>query len=146
MKTLLGIALAIFIVCLALSSCAYARPPHVHFAGYDAGEVVPHPSGCPWSQFCGCGAAEHIFGHFVPQSSGLWLASSWRKYPRAACAPGNAAVWSGHVAAIESCFGDGTAMLYDANSGGHLTRVHRASLAGAAIVDPHSGREWATAR
>jgi hypothetical protein len=35
--------------------------------------------------------------------------------------------------------GDGTATVYDANSGGGLTRVHRVSLAGLTIVNPHGG-------
>jgi hypothetical protein len=40
------------------------------------------------------------------------------------------------VAYIESADGDGQATLYDPNSGGHLTRVHKRSLAGATIVNP----------
>jgi hypothetical protein len=51
-----------------------------------------------------------------------------------------AALWgTRHVAVIRSVNGDGTASVYDANSGGGLTRVHRVSLAGLTIVDPHGG-------
>jgi len=51
-----------------------------------------------------------------------------------------AALWgTRHVAIIREVHGDGTATVYDANSGGGLTRVHRVSLAGLTIVDPHSG-------
>ena len=51
-----------------------------------------------------------------------------------------AALWGGrHVAVIREVHGDGTATVYDANSGGGLTRVHRVSLAGLTIVDPHGG-------
>ena len=51
-----------------------------------------------------------------------------------------AALWGRrHVAVIREVRGDGTATVYDANSGGGLTRVHRVSLAGLTIVDPHGG-------
>lgn len=128
-----------------LATVAHAHPRHHRFVGYDSGEIVSHPAGCPWNLFCGCGAAERAFGHFVPQSSGLWLASSWLAFPRAAPGPGMAAVWSGHVAIIESYEGGDVAVLYDANSGGHLTRIHRASIAGARIVNPHGGKAYASA-
>lgn len=119
--------------CLVLATSA-AQAGH-RYRVSDYGEVVAHPAGCPWSLFCGCGAAEHILGHFVPQSSGLWLTTTWYRYPHLRnCERGAGAVWPGHVAAIESCEGNGIAILYDANSGGHLTRIHRASLAGATIV------------
>jgi hypothetical protein len=43
------------------------------------------------------------------------------------------------VAAIWTVHGDGTATVYDANSGAGLTRIHRISLAGLVVVDPHVG-------
>ncbi len=45
-----------------------------------------------------------------------------------------------HVAAIRVVHGDGTATVYDANSGGVLTRIHRISLAGLVVVDSHVGQ------
>ena len=49
-----------------------------------------------------------------------------------------------HVAIIRQYNGDGTAVLYDANSGKGLTRVHRVRIAGLAVVDPHPGRTLPT--
>ena len=95
--------------------------------------IVPHPSGCPATQFCGCGVSVKVFGHPVRD---LYLASAWRRFPRATARPGMVAIWgSRHVAYIISVDGD-EAMLYDPNSGGHATRIHRRSLAGATIVNP----------
>jgi hypothetical protein len=103
-------------------------------ASYGRGEIVAHPAGCPRTLFCGCGAA-HELGL---SDRSLWLARSWYKFPRATAAPGMAALWgTRHVAIIRETHGDGTATVYDANSGGGLTRVHRVSLAGLTIVDPH---------
>jgi hypothetical protein len=102
---------------------------------YGGGEVVAHPANCPRASFCGCGAA-HELGL---SDRSLWLVRSWYKFPRAAAAPGMAALWgTRHVAVIRSVHGDGTATVFDANSGGGLTRVHRISLAGLAIVNPHA--------
>lgn len=101
--------------------------------GIDDSQILPHPSGCPHTAFCGCGVAVKVFGE---ARRDLWAAAAWRRFPRAACGSGRVAVWSGHVAYIQECHGDGTATLYDPNSGGHLTRIHRRSLAGATIVDP----------
>ena len=103
---------------------------------YGSGEVVAHPANCPRTLFCGCGAAREL----GLSDRALWLVGSWYKFPRAAAAPGTAALWGGrHVAVIREVHGDGTATVYDANSGGGLTRVHRISLAGLTIVDPHGG-------
>jgi hypothetical protein len=116
-----------------------AMAHHAHFSSRYAdgrGEVVAHPADCPRTLFCGCGAA-HDLGL---SDRSLWLVRSWYKFPRAAAAPGMAALWgTRHVAVIRSVNGDGTASVYDANSGGGLTRVHRVSLAGLTIVDPHGG-------
>ncbi len=109
----------------------YALPPYA-----SGGEVVAHPAGCPRTLFCGCGAAQAL----GLSDRSLWLVSSWHKFPRATAAPGMAALWGGrHVAVIREVHGDGTATVYDANSGGGRTRVHRVSLAGLTIVDPHGG-------
>lgn len=101
-----------------------------------ADEIIAHPAGCPRYLFCGCGASVEVFGHPV---RGLYLAWNWIRYPRASPGPGMVAVWRGHVSVIRQSYGDGTAMVYDANSGGGLTRIRRVSLRGAVIVDPHGG-------
>lgn len=125
---------------LALTSASEARGRHHHASrghhhrvAYDGGSVVAHPAGCPWTAFCGCGASVRIFGHPVRS---LYLASNWFRFPRAAAAPGMAAVRSHHVFIIEAVHGDGTVTAYDANSGGHMTREHRVSLAGYTVVNP----------
>jgi hypothetical protein len=101
-----------------------------------ATQVVSHPDGCPRSQFCGCGVSVRVFGHPVRD---LWLVQNWYRFPRAQPASGNVAILgSRHVAFILEAYGDGTATLYDPNSGGGLTRVHRVSLRGWAVVDPHA--------
>lgn len=99
-------------------------------------EVVSHPEGCPRSLFCGCGVSVRVFGHPVRD---LWLVQNWYRFPRAEAAAGNVAILgSRHVAYILQAYGDGTATLYDPNSGGGLTRVHRVSLRGWAVVDPRA--------
>jgi hypothetical protein len=49
-----------------------------------------------------------------------------------------AAVRNHHVMVIESVDGNGNATVYDANSGGHQTRIHVRSLSGYRVVDPHA--------
>lgn len=99
-------------------------------------DVVAHPAGCPRVAFCGCGAAIEVFGRPI---RALWLAANWFRFPRAEPAPGMAAVRPHHVMVIREIRGDGRALVYDANSGGHLTRVHVRSLAGYRIVNPRGG-------
>ena len=114
------------------------RPLDIRSPAQVASQIVSHPSGCPGRAFCGCGVALRVFGHHVRD---LWLARNWFRFPRSAPAAGNVAIFrgGGHVAYIEQVHGDGTATLYDPNSGGHQTRVHRRSLAGAVIVNPNGG-------
>jgi hypothetical protein len=107
-----------------------------HLASNSTGQIVAHPGGCPRSAFCGCGASVRLFGHSV---RGLWLASNWFRFPRAAPAPGMAAVRSHHVMVLEADLGGGVWQVYDANSGGHATRVHARSIAGYTIVNPTGG-------
>lgn len=104
---------------------------------YDGGHVVSHPAGCPWRLFCGCGASVRVFGYPVRD---LFLAENWRRFPSAMPGAGMVAWRSGHVFVIESVNGDGTVVAYDANSGGHLTRIHTVSLSGFHVVDPHGAR------
>jgi hypothetical protein len=113
----------------------HAATPSRAFAGAE-GQIVAHPAGCPRTLFCGCGAAQEL----GLTDSSLWAVKSWYKFPRAAAAAGMALLWGErHVAAIRTVHGDGTATVYAANSGGGLTRVHRISLAGLIVVDPHAG-------
>lgn len=99
-----------------------------------SGEVVGgRPSGCPHA-FCGCGASLHLFGRIIPS---LNLAANWFQFPRAAPAPGMAAVRRHHVMVLEADLGGGIWSVFDANSGRHLTRIHARSIAGYQIVNPH---------
>jgi hypothetical protein len=99
------------------------------------GHVVGgRPSGCP-SSFCGCGASLRVFGRIVP---GLNLAANWLRFPRTSPAPGMVAARRGHVFVLERQVEGDTWMAYDANSGGHATRIHPRSLHGYTIVNPHA--------
>lgn len=106
-------------------------------AEHTAAQVVAHPPGCPSRQFCGCGVSVRVFGKPVRE---LYLAANWSRFPPASPAPGKVAWRRGHVFYIEQNFGDGTVLAYDPNSGRHLTRIHRRSLAGYRVVDPHASR------
>ncbi len=97
--------------------------------------VGGRPSGCPHA-FCGCEASLYRFGHIVPE---LNLAGNWRRFPRAAPAPGMAAVNSGHVMILQQHVAGDIWYVHDGNSGGHVTREHPRSIAGYTIVDPASG-------
>lgn len=117
-------------------------PPFVAALGFGLAQmlhasIVAHPAGCPARAFCGCGVSVRAFGHPVRD---LYLAANWYRFPRAMAAAGNVAIFGRHhVAYIESVNGDGTATLYDPNSGGGATRVHTRSIAGATIVRPSGG-------
>jgi hypothetical protein len=97
------------------------------------GQVVGgRPAGCPHS-FCGCGASIRVFGRIVP---GLNLASNWLRFPRTSPAPGMVAARRGHVFVLERHVEGDMWMAYDANSGGHATRIHARSLRGYTVVNP----------
>jgi hypothetical protein len=96
--------------------------------------VGGRPAGCPRS-FCGCGAAIRVFGRIVPE---LNLAANWLRFPRASPAPGMAAARRGHVFVLERHIAGDIWLAYDANSGGHATRIHARSLRGYTIVNPRS--------
>jgi hypothetical protein len=96
--------------------------------------VSGRPSGCP-SSFCGCGASLRVFGRIVPE---LNLASNWLRFPRTAPAPGMVAARRGHVFVLEAHVEGDTWMAYDANSGGHATRIHARSLRGYTVVNPRA--------
>lgn len=97
--------------------------------GYDIASVtyLPHPSGCPSRAFCGCGARKHLGIDDVR----LNLAANWLRYYTGST---RVAVWRGHVAVIDRMTGPTTAMLYDFNSGGHLSRYHERDISRARIV------------
>jgi hypothetical protein len=121
--------------CVAVVEIALEPPARGRQRYASAGSVVGHPAGCPRTAFCGCGVADRVFGRPVRD---LWLAANWLRFPRTAAAPGMVAVFGRHhVAYIEVVHGDGTATVYDPNSGGHLTRIHVLSIARATIVNPH---------
>jgi len=99
------------------------------------GQVIgSRPAGCPHS-FCGCGASLRVFGRIVP---GLNLASNWLRFPRTAPAPGMVAARRGHVFVLERHVEGDMWMAYDANSGGHATRIHARSLRGYTVVNPRA--------
>lgn len=102
-----------------------------------SGRVVAHPAGCPWRQFCGCGASIRVFGRSIRS---LWLAAAWFKFPRTSPAPGMAAVRKHHVMVLEAHVSGDVWTVYDANSGGHQTRVHQRSIAGYVIVNPNGNQ------
>lgn len=105
--------------------------------GYDMAQIVGHPPGCPGRAFCGCGVSVKVFGYPVRD---LFLAANWRKFPSAYPSAGMVAWRNHHVMYIMQANGDGTATVYDPNSGGHQTRIHTRSLAGYRVVDPHGSR------
>lgn len=94
--------------------------------------VGGRPAGCPFA-FCGCGAALRVFGRIVPE---LNLAANWLRFPRTSPAPGMVAARRGHVFVLEQHIAGDTWMAYDANSGGHATRIHARSLRGYTVVNP----------
>jgi hypothetical protein len=129
---------------LLLSAQAEARPYRsLHRVQYfrqamamvlgDERVVGARPAGCP-NRFCGCEASLYKFGRIIPE---LNLASNWRRFPRAAPAPGMAAVRSGHVMILEQQVASNVWTVHDGNSGRRLTREHPRSLAGYTIVDPN---------
>ena len=131
---------------LILTVQAEARPHtylhRVHYfrqamamAPSDERVVSGRPSGCP-NAFCGCEASLYKFGRIIPE---LNLAGNWRRFPRAAAAPGMAAVSSGHVMILQQHVAGDVWYVHDGNSGGHVTREHPRSIAGYTIVDPNSG-------
>jgi hypothetical protein len=107
--------------------------PAARAVNYAVAQIVGHPEGCPSSAFCGCGAAVRLFGKPIRD---LWLAAAWFKFPRAAAAPGMVAVRSHHVFVLEAHLGGDMWQAYDANSGGHRTRIHARSIRGYTIVNP----------
>ena len=99
-------------------------------------QIVEHPAGCPSRAFCGCGASIKVFGKNIRS---LWLAANWFQFPASTPGPGKVAVRRHHVFVILENKGNGTVLAYDANSGGHKTRIHIRSLNGYSVRDPLGG-------
>ena len=98
-----------------------------------AAEMLPHPPGCPYRLFCGCGASVKVFGQSVRS---LWLARAWFKFPRAMPNSGMVGVRNHHVFVLDRHVSGNTWMVYDYNSGGRKSRYHARSIAGYTIVNP----------
>lgn len=136
MKRLLAVAA----ILLFATSPAFARKHHhkhhyrIHY-DYSGERVVSHPEGCPRIAFCGCGVSVKVFGRSIKS---LWRAAAWYQFPRAFPSAGMVAVRNHHVMFIESYDGNGNAVVYDPNSGGHQTRIHTRSLAGYQVVNPNT--------
>jgi hypothetical protein len=141
-------------VCAALfilfSSSAQAQPHHRYHSALGSPTLIARaidgerivggrPAGCPHA-FCGCEASLYKFGRIIPE---LNLASNWRRFPRAAPAPGMAAVRSGHVMILQQQVDGNIWSAHDGNSGGHMTREHLVSISGYLIVDPSSASAMA---
>jgi hypothetical protein len=101
--------------------------------GANRSEVVEHPAGCPRSAFCACGAAVRLLGS---ARAAPWLARAWYGFKRAMAAPRMAGVRPHHVVALEYQVSGNLWMVYDANSGGHATRLHVIDISPYTIVDP----------
>lgn len=110
-----------------------ATSTRVQTTRYDS-NIVEHPAGCPRVAFCGCGAAVRL--GLGASARSLWLAANWYRFPRTSPAPGTVAVSRHHVMVLEADMGGGIWRVYDANSGGHATRIHARSIAGYTIVQP----------
>jgi hypothetical protein len=118
---------------LASASCTSANLPPPGHKVQTSVEIVAHPAGCPLRLFCGCGASKLIFGRPI---ASLYSARAWLRFPRAAPAPGRAAVRPHHVFVLLDQVSGSVWRVYDANGGGHLTMVHLRSIKGWTIVDP----------
>ncbi|HEU5020125.1 MAG TPA: hypothetical protein VFT69_19360 [Pseudolabrys sp.] len=99
--------------------------------------VGRRPKGCPHA-YCGCEASLYVFGAIRPR---LNRAYNWMvDFPRAAPAPGMAAVRPHHVMVLMRHIGGSQWLVHDGNSGGGLTREHVMSIKGYVVVDPQGSR------
>ena len=116
------------------------RPGTVAVNGYDVasgGSFLPHPSGCPRSAFCACGAAVELFGGTGKDWRSLWPARAWYKFPRShSPSAGDVAVRNHHVFVLASHVEGDVWLTKDFNSGGHQSRLHEQSIRGYVIVSP----------
>jgi hypothetical protein len=109
------------------------RIRHVEIYRRDAQVIGTRPAGCPRT-YCGCATSIKLFGKIRPE---LNLAANWlRKFPRTTPRPGVPAARSGHVMVLLEHVAGDKWKVWDANSGGGLTRIHVRSIRGFAAVDP----------
>ncbi|HZD89478.1 MAG TPA: hypothetical protein VE224_05225 [Pseudolabrys sp.] len=106
-------------------------------SAYDAngnGALVGRrPAGCPY-EYCGCEASLYVFGKIRRD---LNAARNWRiMFPRAAAAPGMAAVRTHHVMILMSHVSGSNWLVHDGNFN-HQTLEHVVSIRGYTVVDPH---------
>jgi hypothetical protein len=95
------------------------------------------PPGCPHA-YCGCSASLYLYGRIIPE---LNLAANWiRKFPRTYAAPRMVAARRHHVMVLLSHVSGFDWLVFDPNSGNHLTREHVRSIAGYTVLDPRSER------
>ena len=132
-------AFAVAILLVALANPAEAKRHRTVHIDASGNTYLPHPAGCPARLFCACGAAVKVFGSPIRS---LWPSCAWfdGRFPRVAAAPGMVAGRCGHVFVLGSHVSGSNWMVYDYNSGGHLSRYHERSVAGLKIVNPHGGR------
>ena len=134
---------AVVSLCLLVISPAEARKYHSrHHLGIQASMAygqpsegfLPHPPGCPYRAFCGCGAAVEVFGFAIRS---LWPASAWFRFPHASPAPGMVGVRSHHVFVLRQHIEGSVWLIADYNSGGHQSRLHQRDISGYSIRNPH---------
>ena len=137
--TIPKLALAALAILALAPTSAFARHHHSrHHAidanGNDSVTYLPHPAGCSYLRirFCGCGARNAL----GIDDRRYDVAGYWADHYRGSTP---VASWGYHVAIIRELYGDGTALLEDYNSGGHMSRLHRRSIAGAQILGGSAG-------
>lgn len=103
------------------------RPPECYIR--IKGHLIP---------FCGCALSVKLFGKVIPD---LMLADNWRRrFPATRPEPGMVAARSGHVFQLVRHVSGDRWVVWDANSGGGLTRIHERRIAGYSIVNPNASR------
>lgn len=106
-------------------------------ASYGQVGFIAHPAGCPWRNFCACGAAVEIFGQ---ARRDLWPVAAWYGFPRVPHAEAGprmiAIMHRHHLVVLDHQISGSEWMTLDFNSGGHLSRRQVQNIANATIVNP----------
>lgn len=110
---------------------------HHYYVNQTGTIYLPHPAGCPRTNFCACGASTVIFGRSIRS---LWPTSAWLRFPRAFPAHLMAAVRPGHMFVLDRHVQGDIWWVKDFNSGGHRSRYHMRSIRGYRIVNPMASR------
>lgn len=130
------LAMAAGALCLVATVPANAKTVKKRINTPQTTQYLPHPSGCPRTSFCGCGAAVRLFGKPVRS---LWPVAAWRKFAKTAPAPGTVAIARhSHLFVLEHQVSGTVWRVSDYNSGGHKSRRHLRDIAGHTIVNPRS--------